>query len=177
MVYGVNRTSSATAITEKSSYPDNLAVIADSADKRSQSYGKYSNKQILEASERLNKQEYLAFGQFSSDASTSGIKKYAEAYIKYYDKLSPEEQNSPRYKGTRESMANLLSQANAQLQSESGNKSEKATQKPTSLLLMLLEDLKKKFDEKRGMLSTNNDNVSGVKVTISEQARSLAAKD
>ena len=123
-------------VAKTSSVP--LAIIADSADKRSASYGQYTDAEILAASKKLNEREYLAFGHLSGDASTQGIANYAEAYLKYINSLPPEEQKSVRYAGTKESVTNLLTQAKARLSDEKAYGTAE-NQKPTSFILMMLE--------------------------------------
>lgn len=47
--------------------------------------------------------EFKAYGYLSAQANVSGDPRaYLKAYLTYYDSLSPEEQQSSRYKGTRE---------------------------------------------------------------------------
>lgn len=179
MISGVTSNLSAgnSSSSTKPPYLEDLAVIADSADRRSASYGKYTNEQILDASKKLNEREYAAFMHLSTDASTTGIKKYAEAYIRYYDQLSPEEQNSPRYKGTRESVSNLLSQANAQLSAEKAHPDKKA-EEPTSFILMLLDSMNKHFETHgvKGQNISGNPSRTEDKVTLSEEARKLSVE-
>ena len=83
------------------SHPDDPAIISDSLDKRSPYYGKYSEKEIFDAQTKLNQQEFMAFGHLAGDASTQGIIKLSEAYLKYINSLSPEAQQTGRYAGTR----------------------------------------------------------------------------
>jgi hypothetical protein len=154
-------------------YPENLEIIADSADRRSSSFGKYTDQQILEASKKLNAQEYAAFGHFGNDASSQGIAKLATAYINYINSLQPEEQNSGRYAGTKESMTALLAAANAQIAAgpDTGNKPVQ----PKSLIEMVLDAMMKNL-QKNGInvgTSANAAN-SGVQVTISDEARNIS---
>jgi hypothetical protein len=47
--------------------------------------------------------EFKAYGYLSAQANVSGDPRaYLKAYLTYYDSLSPDEQQSSRYKGTRE---------------------------------------------------------------------------
>src|SRR5664279_234768 len=112
MVNSINsaQVTSTPVANNRTQYPEDLAVIADSIDSRSTSYGKYTDQQVNDASQQLNAREYMAFGHFGNDASSQGIKIFAEAYIKYINTLSPEEQNSVRYKGTKESMGTILTE-------------------------------------------------------------------
>ena len=64
------------------SHPDDPAIISDSLDKRSPYYGKYSEKEIFDAQTKLNQQEFMAFGHLAGDASTQGIIKLSEAYLR-----------------------------------------------------------------------------------------------
>jgi len=64
-------------------YLENLSKISDSCDPNNKNFGKYTDKQIADATNKLNAREYSAFGHFAGDASSQGIKKLAEAYINY----------------------------------------------------------------------------------------------
>jgi len=60
----------------------------------------------------LTEREGKAFGHFAKEASAAAtpqerarlMTQYIKAYTEYYDSLSPEEQNSDRYRGTREGL-------------------------------------------------------------------------
>ena len=126
-------------------YPDDPAIISDSLDKRSPYYGKYSEKEIFDAQSKLNQQEFMAFGHLAGDASTQGIIKLSEAYLKYINGLSPEAQQTGRYAGTKESVTNLLTQAKAKLATESTAPTKKANE-PTSFIMMMLEAMSKNIE-------------------------------
>ena len=176
MINTINSTAIASTTknsTKTPQYLEDLAVIADSADKRSHYYGKFTDEQILAASEKLNAREYQAFGCFTGDASLPGIKKYAEAYLKYINSLSPEELSGTRYEGTKESMTKLLSDVNAQI----ANGGEPTAKDPSSLISMLLDEMLRKMKERGmdmqsifGASSTESD-----KVTISKEAKNLSS--
>ncbi len=170
MVNSINPIQATGNTAIKPAYPENLSEIADSADTRNKRYGKYSNEQILDASKKLSAREYAAFGHLSNDASSAGIAKYAQAYIKYVSQLSPEEQNGVRYKGTKESVSGLLAQARAAAAEESASPAKKAD-KPSSLLLQLLAEIERN-QQKAGSHSVANKNAE--RVTISDEARKIA---
>jgi hypothetical protein len=178
MVNGINsaQVTSPLVSNNSSQYPENLSEIADSADSRSKSYGKYTQQQILDASKKLNAREYAAFGYFGNDASSQGIKSYAEAYLKYINQLSPDEQNGVRYKGTKENMTALLAAANAQIAEENAHPGKKPV-KPTSLLLMMLDEMmiRLKKNPIHADASSNAAN-SADRVTISEEARKISGQ-
>ena len=134
-------------ISRSSAYPENLSKIADSDDERSSSFGQYNHHQILAASEKLNQREQAAFGYLSHDASTSGIIQFAKAYISYINSLSPEEQNGVRYRGTKESVSNLLAQAQTQLQNEK-EKPVGASTEFKSLLSRILDEMQNQFQQR-----------------------------
>jgi hypothetical protein len=171
MVHSINSIHTGGNSPIKPAYPENLSEIADSADTRSKSYGKYSGQQMLEASKKLNAREYAAYGHLSNDATSAGIAKYAQAYVKYINQLSPEEQNGVRYKGTKESVSGLLAQAQAAAAAESASPAKKAD-KPSSLLLQLLTEMERN-QQKSGSRGLPNQNAD--RVTISEDARRLAS--
>ena len=126
---------------------DDPAIISDSLDPKSPYYGKYSEKEISDAQTTLNQLEFMAFGYLAGDASTEGIIKLSEAYLKYINSLSPEAQQTGRYAGTKESATNLLTQAKAKLAAETANGTDKK-QEPTSFILMMLEAMSKNLDGK-----------------------------
>ncbi len=159
--------------TASTKYLENLSEIADSVDPHSKSHGKYTDKQIADATNKLNAREYAAFGHFGDDASSQGIKQFTEAYLNYLNQLSPEEQNSIRYKGTKESATALLAGVNAQIAEGKNNPGKKANQ-PTSLLIMMLDEMMLHF--KKNGVGVNTPVIShtgGSQVTISEEARKL----
>ena len=127
------------------SHPDDPAIISDSLDQRSPYYGKYSEKEIFDAQTKLNQQEFMAFGHLAGDASTQGIIKLSEAYLKYINSLSPEAQQTGRYAGTKESVTNLLTQARAKLATENTDPTKKAVE-PTSFIMMMLEAMSKSIE-------------------------------
>ena len=127
------------------SHPDDPAIISESLDKRSPYYGKYSEKEIFDAQTKLNQQEFMAFGHLAGDASTQGIIKLSEAYLKYINSLSPEAQQTGRYAGTKESVTNLLTQARAKLATENTDPTKKVVE-PTSFIMMMLEAMSKSIE-------------------------------
>lgn len=154
-------------------YPEDLAVIADSADKRSASYGKYTHQQIADATHKLNAREYAAFGHFAGDASSQGIKNFAEAYVKYISSLSPDEQNSVSYKGTKESMTALLAAANAQIADEKAHPGKNSA-KARTFIEMLLDDMMKKLNKNGNPAGASSNSASTEQVTISAEALKLS---
>jgi hypothetical protein len=90
-------------------YAENLCAVQENKD------GKFTQDQALGANKRQNDREYKAFGYLAGDASADGIVKFAQAYLDFYKRLSPEEQLSDRYRGTDISTGALLAEAKAQL--------------------------------------------------------------
>jgi hypothetical protein len=62
--------------------------------------GRYTLEQQRDATERLNAQEYTAFGHLSGSGSSWGMRDFLKAYVKYVEHLSPEDQQSDRYRGS-----------------------------------------------------------------------------
>ena len=87
----------------------------------------------------------MAFGHLAGDASTQGIIKLSEAYLKYINSLSPEAQQTGRYAGTKESVTNLLTQARAKLATENTDPTKKVVE-PTSFIMMMLEAMSKSIE-------------------------------
>lgn len=152
---------------------ENLSEITDSVDPRNKSHGKYTDKEIADATNKLNAREYAAFGHFGDDASAQGIKKFTEAYLNYLNQLSPEEQNSIRYKGTRNGAMALLAGVNAQIAEGKTNPGKKADQ-PTSLLIMMLNEMTEHLKKNGINVNASVSSPTGEsRVTISEEARKL----
>jgi len=179
MVNGINFVQVASAppvSNNKPQYPENLSVISDSCDPHNKNFGKYTDKQIADATNKLNAREYAAFGHFAGDASSQGIAKLAAAYVNYINSLSPEEQNGARYKGTKEGAMALLAGANAQIAEEKAHPGKKPAQ-PTSLLMMMLDEMLKNFKKNginAGAPSNAVDNTD--QVTISAEALKLSGQ-
>jgi hypothetical protein len=75
----------------------NLSAIADNTD------GKSTPRQVAVATGQIVARGYKAYGYLYGQATASGnTTPYLQAYIKFYDSLSPAEQQSARYAGTRE---------------------------------------------------------------------------
>jgi len=178
MVNAINSTQVTSALISNNSpqYPENLSKICESCDPNNINFGKYTDKQMNDAFNKINAREYAAFGHLAGDASLPGIKKLAEAYINYINQLSPEEQNSGRYKGTKESMTALLAGANAMIAEEKANPG-KTPVKPTSLLEMMLDEMMKNLKKNHihADASSNAAN-SADQVTISEEARKISGQ-
>ena len=104
MVNGINtaQLTSALVTGNGSRHLENLSEISDSCDPHNKNFGKYTDKQIADATNKLNAREYAAFGHFAGNATPQGVAKLAEAYVNYMNQMSPEEQNGARYKGTKE---------------------------------------------------------------------------
>lgn len=83
-----------TAITSLKQYPPDLASQLDSKEISESDRTKIQNA--------MNAREQAAYG--AASRSGDGVA-YAKAYVAFYDSLSPAEQNSSRYRGTRESVA------------------------------------------------------------------------
>jgi hypothetical protein len=86
---------------------EGLGAIADNKD------GRYSAEQQSDAFEKLNVQEYAAFGHLSGSGSSWGMRDQMKAYVKYVEGLSPEDQQSDRYRGTLGSVKSMISQFDA----------------------------------------------------------------
>ena len=82
---------------------EGLTAMVDNKD------GRYTLEQQRDATEKLNTQEYAAFGHLSGSGSSWGMRDFLKAYVKYVEKLSPEDQQSDRYRGS-------LGPAKAQIQ-------------------------------------------------------------
>src|SRR5476649_467336 len=81
----------------------NLSAIADNTDSTS------NGRQIEVAAGQRIAREFTAYGYLAAQANATGdTTPYLKAYITFYDSLSPAEQQSPRYAGTREAAVNGL---------------------------------------------------------------------
>lgn len=81
----------------------NLSAIADNTD------GTSNGRQIEVATGQRVAREFTAYGYLAAQANATGdTTPYLKAYITFYDSLSPAEQQSPRYAGTREAAVNGL---------------------------------------------------------------------
>jgi hypothetical protein len=178
MVNGINtaQLTSALAPSNGSRYLENLSEISDSCDPHNKNFGKYTDKQIADATNKLNAREYAAFGHFAGDATPQGIAKLAEAYVNYMNQMSPEEQNGARYKGTKEGAIALLAGAKAMIADEKANPGKK-TEKAKTLIEMMLDEMLKNL-KKNGInvgASTNAVTSAG-QVTFSAEALKLSAQ-
>lgn len=175
MVMAINATqvTNTQAIINSSQLSD--IMIAESVDTRSKYYGKFSDKQVSDSWNRVAAREKAAFGYFGNDASSEGLKKFGEAYVSYINGLTPEEQNSVRYKGTKENMTRFLGQIEGEIAKEKANPSKK-TKKHTLNLLDMLDavtvHLKKKHTHASTSTSTTN---NSDRVALSEEAILSAA--
>jgi len=155
--------------------------IVESSYSDSKYYGKFTDQQMYDATDRLNARENMAFLSILTSnfpPSTETIKRFAKAYINYINQLSPEDQNSHRYKGTKESMTALLASVSIQTgneQSTSGKKSEKTT----SDIVKMLEDILQYFQEMNSRPKSSAKETAGTdQVTISEAAiRNVGVKN
>ncbi len=175
MVNGINSAQIANTLTSNSSaqYPENLAKICESCDPNDKNYGKYTTKQMEDAFNKINAREYAAFGHLAGDATPEGIVKFAQAYVNYYNQLSPEEQNSQRYKGTGASAAALLAGAKGLVADEKAHPGK--NKQPESLLMMLLNEMLAQLKKHPAQTSTNTSATSSSEqVTISVQAQKLS---
>ena len=178
MINAINSTQvTSTPTTNNSTQPSDI-MIAESIDTRSKYYGKFSDKQVSDSWDRVAAREKAAFGYFGNNASSEGLKKFGEAYVSYINGLSPEEQNSVRYKGTKESMTSFLGQIDGEIAKEKANPGKKA-KKPTLNLLDMLNaitvQLKKKHTHAGASTSTVSSASSTDQVTISAEASMYAA--
>jgi hypothetical protein len=175
MVNAVSSTQVASPLTTNNSSQTSDILIAESCDSRSKYYGKFSDQQVKEASDRVNAKEFSAFISIGNDATLPGIKKYAEAYIKYIDQLSPEDQNSVRYKGTKESMTGVLAQADALMGSEKSTSGKKPKEAMSDIVKMF-DAIKIRFIKQAKHSGASTSTVSNTdQVTISEEANKYAA--
>ncbi len=158
--------------TSNSSQVSDVAIV-ESSYSDSKYYGKFTDQQMYDATDRLNAKENMAFlsiltSNFPPNAET--VKRYAKAYINYINQLSPEDQNSHRYKGTKESMMALLASVSKQASNEQ-SKSGKESKKVTPDIVKMLEDIIKNFQEiNNRSKSSTKESTSTDQVTISEAA-------
>lgn len=78
------------AISSLKTYPPDIALKLDNPNLSD------ADRRVLD--DKLNAREHAAYFHLAGDTGLNMMK----AYIEYYDSLSPEEQNSARYRGTRE---------------------------------------------------------------------------
>jgi hypothetical protein len=155
--------------------PDNSTrfsdiLIAESVDTRSKYYGKFSDKQVSDSWDRVAAREKAAFGYFGNDASSKGLKKFGEAYVSYINGLSPEEQNSVRYKGTKESMIGFLGQIEGEIAKEKANPGKK-TKKTRLNLLDTLETITVRLKKKHTRTVASTTAINNLdRITLSEEA-------
>lgn len=158
---------SGTAIFENAfkslkSYLPNLATVLDDP------------KATLEAqnaaNEAMQAREQAAFG----DAVTTGALEYARAYIEYYDSLSPEEQNSDRYRGTRENMVGVANRAAADAGKDVGDLSK--SQDPISMLFEKIRQNAFKLNEENteAFIEDYRQQVGGL-ISADDQADTIEA--
>lgn len=121
------------------SYPENLAGQLDN--------DRLSEVDRTAIANRMRERENAALGMARStfDPAT-----YAKAYIQFYDTLSPEEQNSDRYRGTRE-------QAVATYQWSSADAGEPAedlsgAQDPILMLFDKIKTMDFRIDDEKGFI-------------------------
>lgn len=152
-------------------YLENLSVIADNKD------GKYTDAQVKEAFNKREARhmEFLRYAiGFGGDGSLQGMKNTTAAYINYINKLSPEEQNSSIYKGTKEAAVGLLAQIEGALTGERANIKKKPEDAEDPLIKLLRTGQKEMLDrlETKTVQATNQTNVTvSDVVTLSEEAR------
>ena len=176
MLNGINSvpgTSATTVSNNSSQYSVNLSVICDSCDPHNINYGKFTQQQINDAWNQRNAREYAAFGYLAGDASPQGIAKFASAYINYINSLSPAEQNSASYQGTKESATALLAAANSQI--VAGPYSGDKTAQPKTLLQMMLDAMLNNLKKSSiNVGAASNAANSGVQVTFSDAAQNIS---
>lgn len=157
-------------------YLENLSKIIEYGYDNGKGLVKYSARQINEALSKINARELAAFGNLAAGGNPQAIRRYAEAFVRYYNKLSPEEQNSARYKGTREKATALIEEANALIdEAKSGSGSK--TDKNISQLEMMRNEMLDSFRKNGinvGAAAQAAYNIG--RVNISKEARKLAGQ-
>jgi len=105
----------------------NLSAIADNTD------GKSTPRQIAVATGQIVARGYTAYGYLAGQANATGnTTPYLQAYIKFYDSLSPAEQQSPRYAGTRDAAVKGLAANGASATSTTAPSTPGTAQTPAS---------------------------------------------
>jgi len=131
--------------------------------------------EALKLNQDRNAREEAAFMHFAHEATAAPTKQqadslmaqYNKAYVEYYDSLSPAEQNSPRYRGTRAAAAAEAQSWSAEAGQPSSDLS--GSQDP---ILMLFDKIKAqnfKVDDKTSK-SVLQDYKDGVSKLTSSQA-------
>ncbi|QKJ68292.1 hypothetical protein HQN60_15900 (plasmid) [Deefgea piscis] len=169
MISSVTNTSINTT-SNKSTNQINLSAICDSCDPRNANYGKYTEQQISTAFQQRNEREYNAFLKYAGDATPTGIVKFAAAYVKFYDSLSPEEQKNPTYAGTRESATALLNGAKAM---EGKSESSSTSNTKYASLFDAFDIFVTRQKSMHTINTKNNENSSSTKITLSDEAKKL----
>ena len=99
-----------TAINSLKQYPPDLSTRLTELAKPGRVNTPAEIKEAISLSEERNAREYKAFGHFNDEifaattkeAENRLISEYDKAYVEYYDTLSPQEQNDPHFRGTRD---------------------------------------------------------------------------
>lgn len=97
------------AISSLKTYPVDLSTRYDELSKKV-SLTPHEQAEGLALNKARNEREFQSFYHFSYEADSATTKaqsdhllaQFERAYVEYYDSLSPQEQNSPRYRGTRD---------------------------------------------------------------------------
>jgi hypothetical protein len=166
-------TAAAPAMSPVKRSTDSLTAMSDNKD------GRYTMEQQREAGEKLNAQEYAAFGHLSGSGSSWGMRDFLKAYVKYVENLSPEDQQGDRYRGTLAPTKAMISQFDSYIRNNnipdirkgSGGK-EKIPDSPIVEMLKKAEEaLAKHAAEKaRGDEEREKSGSTPVNVTLSTAA-------
>ncbi len=93
--------------TSAGSYLPNLSAIVDDTS------GKYTDAQKIQAyRDREARDESFTVPAFQASSASGDSAAFWRKYIAFLDKLSPEEQNSPRYRGTRQAALTAIAAGN-----------------------------------------------------------------
>lgn len=142
------------------------AVILENKD------GRFTEKQRAAACDELNRREYAAFGYLAGDASYSGIAKFAQAYVDYYDRLSTEEQQSTVYKGSGDDARRLLAQAKAAAAAQAAGGDPRSKEVRTALQVFL-DAFEQRLPKPLREASSSAASTGRDHATISDHARRL----
>lgn len=169
MINTISSTQAASPLTTGNNAKVSDILVAESIDPRSKYYGQFSDQEVKAAFDSVNERETAGFGYTLGDQSLEGERNTISAYIKYLNSLSPEEQNSIRYKGAKERMTAVLAKIEGEIARGAGSGKKSKIYK--SDIEKMMEDVIANFKElKERSAQPANATNSTDKVTISEEA-------